>query len=128
MERSCADCDTVCGLDCSNRNTWLSFALAKHPLTLSNVPGVALYFYTLTSIRTELSYLPFFSTTIPTPAAISTNQSRSTLVKLSVTGNLMAGAIARTTVGFMLNPITVLKARYEVRRLHRVYGHMGQVG
>lgn len=128
MERSCADCDTVCGLDCSNRNTWLSFALAKHPLTLSNVPGVALYFYTLTSIRTELSYLPFFSTTIPTPAASSTNQSRSTLVKLSVTGNLMAGAIARTSVGFMLNPITVLKARYEVRRLRRVNGHMGQVG
>lgn len=37
------------------------------------------------------------------------------LVKISSQGNLVAGAIARTSVGFMLNPITVLKARYEVR-------------
>lgn len=35
-------------------------------------------------------------------------------MKLSVPGNLIAGAIARTSVGFVLNPITVLKARYEV--------------
>jgi len=81
----------------------------------SNVPGVALYFYTLSSIRTELSYVPFFqSTYIPTAAQSTTNTNRSTLVKLSVPGNLIAGAIARTSVGFILNPITVLKARYEV--------------
>lgn len=84
----------------------------------SNVPGVALYFYTLSSIRTELSYLPFFqSTNIPTAAQSTTNTNRSTLVKLSVPGNLIAGAIARTSVGFILNPITVLKARYEVSLL-----------
>ena len=82
---------------------------------IRNVPGVALYFYTLTSIRTELSYLPFFQTTnITTAAQNTTNTNRSALVKLTVPGNLMAGAIARTSVGFILNPITVLKARYEV--------------
>lgn len=36
------------------------------------------------------------------------------LVKLSPQGNLLAGAIGRTGVGLLLNPITVLKARYEV--------------
>jgi solute carrier family 25 protein 38 len=41
--------------------------------------------------------------------------SSSTLPKLSSQGNIVAGAVARTSVGFVLNPITVLKSRYEVR-------------
>ncbi|KAG7562877.1 hypothetical protein FFLO_01706 [Filobasidium floriforme] len=39
--------------------------------------------------------------------------SSSTLPKLSSQGNIVAGAVARTSVGFVLNPITVLKSRYE---------------
>jgi hypothetical protein len=35
-------------------------------------------------------------------------------VRLNSQGNLIAGAIARTWVGFLLNPVTVIKARYEV--------------
>ena len=87
-------------------------------LTRSNVPGVAIYFYALSAIRTELSYLSQFQTISKlssTSSASTANPNGSALVKLSVPGNLIAGAIARTSVGFVLNPITVLKARYEVR-------------
>ena len=38
-----------------------------------------------------------------------------TLVKLTPTGNLVAGAMTRTAIGFVINPLTVVKARYEVR-------------
>lgn len=81
----------------------------------SNVPGVALYFYSLSAIRGRLSRLPYFSTT-PAPAAASgpsSARTRSTLPRLSSQGNLIAGSIARTSVGIVLNPITILKARYE---------------
>ncbi|THG98600.1 hypothetical protein EW026_g3602 [Hermanssonia centrifuga] len=45
-------------------------------------------------------------------AQSSTNHG-STLPKLTSQGNLLAGATARVTVGFILNPFSVLKARYE---------------
>lgn len=38
-----------------------------------------------------------------------------TLVKLTPTGNLVAGAVTRTAIGFVVNPLTVVKVRYEVR-------------
>lgn len=69
---------------------------------------MALYFYMLSSIRAELSRLPAFSNTLPADA-----KRRTALSKLSASGNLVAGAVARTSVGFVLNPITILKARYE---------------
>jgi len=37
----------------------------------------------------------------------------SSLPKLSNTGNLLTGALARATAGFVLTPITVLKVRFE---------------
>lgn len=37
----------------------------------------------------------------------------SSLVKLSNTGNLLAGAVARTLAGMLLMPLTVIKVRYE---------------
>lgn len=84
-----------------------------------NVPGVAIYFYALSAIRTELSLVPYFQVRDPSSPSSSASgtdpsSSRSALVRLSSQGNLVAGAIARTSVGFVLNPITVLKARYEV--------------
>ncbi|EIW68456.1 hypothetical protein TREMEDRAFT_69380 [Tremella mesenterica DSM 1558] len=86
------------------------------PTLIRNVPGVAIYFYTLSSIRTHLSSLPYFSITNSDRSGFNpspTNSARSALVRLSSQGNLIAGAIARTGVGFVLNPVTIIKARYE---------------
>ena len=43
----------------------------------------------------------------------SASSSSSSLPKLTMQANLMSGAFARATVGFIVNPITVLKVRYE---------------
>ncbi|KAI0080829.1 mitochondrial carrier [Panus rudis PR-1116 ss-1] len=76
---------------------------------LRNVPGVALYFTSLNKIRTMMAQSPHFSTIRQSQA----NSHGSTLPKLTSQGNLLAGAIARSSVGFILNPFTLLKARYE---------------
>ncbi|BEJ14018.1 hypothetical protein CspHIS471_0311920 [Cutaneotrichosporon sp. HIS471] len=78
------------------------------PTVARNVPGVALYFYMLSAIRHELALVPFFART-----TASNEGKRSALAQLSSSGNLVAGAVARTSVGFVLNPITVIKARFE---------------
>lgn len=48
------------------------------------------------------------STAVHTPG-----QGSSSLPKLSNTGNLLAGAVARGFAGFLLMPLTVIKVRYE---------------
>lgn len=53
-----------------------------------------------------------------TPAAGGRDSGRrgqhsSSLVKLSNTGNLLAGAVARTFAGMLLMPLTIIKVRYE---------------
>lgn len=55
-------------------------------------------------------------TTIPFFTAHYSSQQRqiSVLPKLSPHGDLLAGAVARTAVGLILNPVTLLKARFEV--------------
>lgn len=65
----------------------------------------------LSSIRNELSRVPAFQRAVQ--PADSSASSRTALAALSPTGNLLAGAVARTSVGFVLNPITILKARFE---------------
>lgn len=87
-----------------------------------NVPGVSMYFYSLSAIRGYLTSIPFFAIPVaptrlgPPKGVLSPDIPSSTtaLVKLSPQGNLLAGAIGRTGVGLVLNPVTVLKARYEV--------------
>ncbi|RSH87593.1 uncharacterized protein EHS24_000105 [Apiotrichum porosum] len=81
------------------------------PTIARNVPGVAMYFYMLSSFRYEMAKMPMFATTVETTS--KDGKQRSALTKLSSGGNLVAGAVARTSVGFVLNPITVIKARYE---------------
>ncbi|KAI0695723.1 solute carrier family 25 member 38 [Cytidiella melzeri] len=76
---------------------------------LRNVPGVAMYFTGLTQLRTLMATSPYLAA-VQYP---DRNTHSSTLPKLTVQGNLMAGAATRVTVGFVLNPFTVLKARYE---------------
>ncbi|KAG8218247.1 solute carrier family 25 member 38 [Butyriboletus roseoflavus] len=74
-----------------------------------NIPGVALYFTSLTRLRLVMARSPRFS--VPTIA--KTEDAKSVLPKLTNQGNLLAGATARVGVGFLLNPFSVLKARFE---------------
>ncbi|KAI0329934.1 solute carrier family 25 member 38, partial [Cubamyces sp. BRFM 1775] len=77
---------------------------------LRNVPGVALYFTGLNQFRAFLATSPYFA---PLRAPSASTYSSSTLPKLTAQGNLLAGAVTRVAVGIILNPFSVLKARYE---------------
>ena len=77
-----------------------------------NIPGVALYMTSLTQLRMLMATTPYFQKTASTQGAHS-----SVLPKLTVQGNLLSGATARVAVGFLLNPVSVLKARFEVSYL-----------
>jgi solute carrier family 25, member 38 len=77
------------------------------------VPGVALYYTSLQQVRyTFGSIFPW--------AVASTKQGKNksgkvtTLPVLSHGGNMAAGALTRTAIGLILNPLTIVKARFEV--------------
>lgn len=76
------------------------------PSALRTGFGSALYFTSLNAIRNNVSRVPFL-------AADGEGRHSSSLVKLSNTGNLLAGAVARTFAGMTLMPLTVIKVRYE---------------
>lgn len=78
------------------------------------MPGVAAYFYALQVLRQEMTKIPAFAVYSPASDPASPSASGSALPKLSSQGNLIAGATARVSVGFVLNPFTVVKARFEV--------------
>jgi solute carrier family 25 protein 38 len=78
---------------------------------MRNVPGVAIYMTCLTQLRSWMATSPYFTSyRRPFPD----NPNASVLPKLTNTGNLLAGATTRVAVGLLLNPFSVLKARYEV--------------
>lgn len=82
------------------------------PTVARNVPGVALYFYSVSHLRHVASHqqIPLISVALsPSDAAAGS----STMAKLSTTGNLLTGGVARVVVGFLLSPVTVVKARFE---------------
>ncbi|TDL29024.1 mitochondrial carrier [Rickenella mellea] len=82
------------------------------PTLFRNVPGVALYMTGLTQVRTLLARSPLFaSLRIPVQSERTTHAS--VLPKLSPQGNLLAGAATRVGVGLLLNPFSLLKARFE---------------
>lgn len=68
-----------------------------------------MYFAGMNQVRTTLASTPYFSVT-----GTEHTSSGSVLPKLTKQGNLVAGALTRVVVGALLNPFTVLKARYEV--------------
>jgi hypothetical protein len=70
-----------------------------------------MYMTSLTQLRTLMARSPYFAR-IRTDAA---NKNGSVLPTLTSQGNLLAGATTRVAVGFLLNPFSVLKARFEVR-------------
>ncbi|KAJ3482260.1 hypothetical protein NLI96_g7086 [Meripilus lineatus] len=86
---------------------------------LRNVPGVAIYFTGLNQLRGFMATSPYFASVQSRP----TNQHASVLPKLTGTGNLLAGATARTTVGFILNPFAVIKARFEATLQSNLYAY-----
>lgn len=71
-----------------------------------------MYFTGLSQVRTVMATVPYFA--VIQTAAHERNKHGTTLPKLNSHGNLIAGAVTRVTVGFVLNPFSVLKARYEV--------------
>jgi solute carrier family 25 protein 38 len=68
---------------------------------------------TLTQLRTVMSSLPYF-VRLRAQGNTGTTSKFSVLPVLTSQGNLIAGATARVGVGFLLNPFSVLKARFEV--------------
>lgn len=87
------------------RNLWRGTL----PSALRTGFGSALYFTSLNALRQEVARRG--------PAAIlldgDNKNTSSVLPKLSHTANLLTGAVARTTAGFIMMPVTVLKVRYE---------------
>ncbi|CAE6442235.1 unnamed protein product [Rhizoctonia solani] len=78
------------------------------PTIARSVPGVAIYFYTLQSVRARLVKIP----SLAAPTA-TVNEKGSALPKLTPGANLTSGACTRVAVGFILSPLAVLKARFE---------------
>ncbi|KAK0754269.1 solute carrier family 25 member 38 [Schizothecium vesticola] len=80
------------------------------PSALRTGFGSAIYFTSLNAIRQNAATaLPFLAV----PPTTGNHSSSSSLPKLSNTGNLLAGAGARSFAGLLLMPLTVLKVRYE---------------
>ena len=77
----------------------------------------------LSQVRAFMACSPFF-------AAVhkrGSEKSASVLPVLTSSGNLLSGATTRVAVGFVLNPFSVLKARYEVRKPFLVLSIMGDL-
>ncbi|BGP47052.1 hypothetical protein JCM10450v2_002904 [Rhodotorula kratochvilovae] len=73
------------------------------PTLYRNVPGVSLYFLSLSRLRTIMGNSALFrpkGAPIPAPG---------TKAKLTPVGDLLVGSTARTAVGFVLTPFTLLK-------------------
>jgi hypothetical protein len=94
------------GSVCASSHCVLS---ARHRnLSPRNVPGLALYMTSLTQLRALMSTSPYFARVQKRP------QNSSVLPALTSHGNLLAGATTRIAIGFILNPLTIVKARFEV--------------
>lgn len=80
------------------------------PSVIRTGVGSALYFGMLNQMRQYLSRASIISAASGEP---STTKGSSALPKLGNVANLTTGAFARVAAGFVLNPVTVLKVRYE---------------
>lgn len=65
----------------------------------------------LTQLRTVMATSPYFASV---RQQSGNDLNSSVLPKLTSGGNLLAGATSRVAIGFLLNPFTLLKARFEV--------------
>lgn len=96
--------------DVVRANGWKGLWRGTAASLYRNVPGVAMYMSSLTQLRTFMAKAPYFATL---QTKQRKNGSHSVLPTLTSTGNMVAGAIARVGIGFILNPFSVLKARFE---------------
>ncbi|THV00541.1 solute carrier family 25 member 38 [Dendrothele bispora CBS 962.96] len=78
---------------------------------IRNVPGMALYLTTVTQLRTFMASSPYFTKNLTENKGA--RKGESVLPKLTNQGNLISGAVARVSVGFVFNPLSVMKARFE---------------
>ncbi|GAA6060280.1 hypothetical protein JCM10212_003980 [Sporobolomyces blumeae] len=88
------------------------------PTLYRNVPGVSMYFLTLSKLRTVVGNVAVFradrgaglvdSRIAPSPGG-GGGGGRGGKVKLTTAGDLIVGSTARTGVGFLLMPFTLLK-------------------
>jgi len=100
---------TAIGRAIVQEHGWTGLWRGTQATLLRNVPGVAVYFYGLQGIRVQMTKMPQFAAA----ATVRQDSVTTVLPKLNREGDLLAGAVARTTVGFVLNPFTVVKARFE---------------
>ncbi|KAK2873809.1 hypothetical protein FQN49_002055 [Arthroderma sp. PD_2] len=89
------------------RNLWRGTL----PSALRTGFGSALYFSTLNTLRQSVAIIKV--RTAGDSGGSSASPRTSALPKLSHTANLVTGAVARVSAGFVMMPVTVLKVRYE---------------
>ncbi|KAJ3533019.1 hypothetical protein NMY22_g7506 [Coprinellus aureogranulatus] len=99
--------------DVVRANGWRGLWRGTAASLYRNVPGVAMYMTSLTQLRAFMAKSPYFAPLQTQKTTKNGNGSRSVLPTLTSTGNLVSGAIARVGIGFILNPFSVLKARFE---------------
>ncbi|KAF3480245.1 solute carrier family 25 member 38 [Arthroderma uncinatum] len=90
------------------RNLWRGTL----PSALRTGFGSALYFSTLNTLRQSVAIVKV-RTAGETGGSSAASSRTSALPKLSHSANLVTGAIARVSAGFVMMPVTVLKVRYE---------------
>ena len=94
-------------------NSLRQFWRGTTPSVVRTGLGSALYFSILNTLRQNVASSSVLTSAGVVVAAERKVERSSSLPKLSNTGNLATGAVARVSAGLIMTPITVIKVRYE---------------